>query len=87
MNETADSSSLVLHEGVNADVLNRFFGQKSKENPKQDTGAAQERVEEDSVTEQRFNPFKNSLNRTRQIFSRMGESFKDILSQMTCGMS
>ncbi len=58
-------------------MLNRFFGQKSKENPKQDTGAAQERVGEDSVPEQRFNPFKNSLNRTRQIFSRMGESFKE----------
>ena len=77
MNETVGSSSLVLHEGVSADVLNRFVGQKAKENPKQDTGAAQEHVEEDSVTEQRFNPFKNSLNRTRQIFSRMGESFKE----------
>ncbi len=63
-------------------MLNRFFGQRSKEKPKQDTGAAQERVEKDSVPEQRpeqqqrFNPFKNSLNRTRQIFSRMNDSFK-----------
>jgi fused signal recognition particle receptor len=64
-------------------VLNRFFGQRSKEKPKQETEAAQERVEQDSVPEQhierqpeqRFNPFRNSLNRTRQIFSRMNESF------------
>jgi fused signal recognition particle receptor len=57
-------------------VLNRFFGQKPQEEPKPDTAAAQERVGEDSVLEQRFNPFKNSLSRTRQIFSRMGDAFK-----------
>jgi len=57
-------------------VLNRFFGQKPQEEPKPDTTAAQERVGEDSVPEQRFNPFKNSLSRTRQIFSRMGDAFK-----------
>ena len=28
------------------------------------------------MSEQRFNPFKNSLSRTRQIFSRMGDTFK-----------
>jgi len=28
------------------------------------------------VSEQRFNPFKNSLSRTRQLFSRMGDVFK-----------
>lgn len=70
-------------------MLNRFFGQRSKEKPKQETHAAQERVEQDSVPEQqlerppeqqqqpeqRFNPFRNSLNRTRQIFSRMNERF------------
>ncbi|HLQ29918.1 MAG TPA: signal recognition particle-docking protein FtsY [Ktedonobacteraceae bacterium] len=28
------------------------------------------------MSEQRFNPFKNSLSRTRQIFSRMGDAFK-----------
>jgi fused signal recognition particle receptor len=28
------------------------------------------------LSEQRFNPFKNSLSRTRQIFSRMGDAFK-----------
>ena len=57
-------------------MLNRFFGQKPQEEPKPDTAAAQERVGEDSVPEQRFNPFKNSLSRTRQIFSRMGDAFK-----------
>jgi fused signal recognition particle receptor len=29
-----------------------------------------------TLSEQRFNPFKNSLSRTRQIFSRMGDAFK-----------
>jgi len=57
-------------------VLNRFFGQKPQEEPKPDTAAAQAPVGEDSVPEQRFNPFKNSLSRTRQIFSRMGDAFK-----------
>lgn len=63
-------------------MLNRFFGQKAKEEPKQDAVTAQERVGEDSVSEQQqqqrfsFNPFKNSLNRTRQIFSRMNDNFK-----------
>ena len=57
-------------------MLNRFFGQKPQEEPKPDTAAAQERVGEDSVPEQRFNPFKNSLSRTRQIFNRMGDAFK-----------
>ncbi len=28
------------------------------------------------MSEQRFNPFKNSLSRTRQLFSRMGDVFK-----------
>jgi fused signal recognition particle receptor len=81
---------LLLSEGVIADVLNRFFGQRSKEKPKQETETAQERVEQDAVPEQqveqrrpeqpqqpeqRSNPFRNSLNRTRQIFSRMNDSF------------
>jgi fused signal recognition particle receptor len=57
-------------------VLNRFFGQKPKEEPKREEVAAQERVERDSLNEQRSAPLKNSLGRTRQIFSRMGDSFK-----------
>ena len=57
-------------------MLNRFFGQKPQEEPKQDTVAAQERVGEDSMSGQDFNPLKNSLSRTRQIFSRMGDAFR-----------
>ena len=61
-------------------MLNRFFGQKPQQKPqeeqKQDTVAAQERGGEASAPEQRFNPFKNSLSRTRQLFSRMSDSFK-----------
>lgn len=57
-------------------MLNRFFGQKPQEEPKKDPAVAQERVGGDSVSEQRFNPFKNSLSRTRQLFSRMGDAFK-----------
>ena len=65
-----------VDKGVKANVLNRFFGQKPQEEPKKDTVASQERVESDSVSEQSFNPFKNSLSRTRQIFSRMGDAFR-----------
>src|ERR1700680_4700628 len=68
--------STCSHKGVNANVLNRFFGQKPQEEPKKDSVAAQGRVEGDSASEQRFNPFKNSLSRTRQIFNRMGDAFK-----------
>ncbi len=57
-------------------MLNRFFGQKPQEEPKQDVVAAQKPVGDDIVSEQSFNPFKNSLSRTRQLFSRMGETFK-----------
>jgi len=58
-------------------VLNRFFGQKPQEEPKQESAVtAQERAGGDSVSEQRFNPFKNSLSRTRQIFNRMGGAFR-----------
>ena len=63
-------------KGVKAKVLNRFFGQKPQEEPKKDAVASQERVESDSMSEQSFNPFKNSLSRTRQIFSRMGDVFR-----------
>ena len=65
-------------------MLNRFFGQKPQEEPKKDTVASQERVESDSVSEQSFNPLKNSLSRTRQIFSRMGDVFRqnDITTEL-----
>jgi len=65
-------------EGVKTDVLNRFFGQKPKEEPKQEKVPAQEPAGGDSVSESRFsfNPFKNTLNRTRQMFSRTNEDFK-----------
>lgn len=58
-------------------MFNRFFGQKQpQEEPKKDPVPAQEREGSDSVSEQRFNPFKNSLSRTRQMFNRMGDAFK-----------
>jgi fused signal recognition particle receptor len=73
-----------VDKGVKANVLNRFFGQKPQEEPKKDTVASQERVESDSVSEQSFNPLKNSLSRTRQIFSRMGDVFRqnDITTEL-----
>ena len=57
-------------------MLNRFFGQKPQEEPKPDTAATQEPIGGGSAPEQRANTFKNSLSRTRQIFSRMGDAFK-----------
>ncbi len=57
-------------------MLNRFFGQKPQEETIQDTVAARERVGGDSVSEQGVNPLKSSLSRTRQIFSRMGDAFR-----------
>ena len=57
-------------------MLNRFFGQKPQEEQKPDPIAAQEHVGGDSVSEQRSNPFKTSLSRTRQLFNRMGNAFK-----------
>jgi len=62
-------------------VLNRFFGQKPQAEPKKDSVIAQEHVEGDSVPEKSFNPFKNSLSRTRKLFGRLGDSFKqDIIT-------
>lgn len=49
-------------------MLNRFFGQKPQEDPKKEQAAAQEQTSEQSAPEQRF----GFLNRTRQLFSRMG---------------
>jgi len=57
-------------------VLNRFFGQKPQAEPKKDSVTAQEHVEGDSVPAKSFNPFKNSLSRTRKLFGRLGDSFK-----------
>ena len=57
-------------------MLNRFFGQKPQEEAKRDHVVTQERVGGDSVSEQSFNPFKNSLSRTRKLFGRLGDSFK-----------
>jgi fused signal recognition particle receptor len=53
-------------------VLNRFFGQKAKEEPEATPPPErpQEPAEGASVGEQGFNPFKKSLSRTRQFFSR-----------------
>src|SRR5437879_3589588 len=69
--------SLAIYKGVNTNVLNRFFGQKpQEEEPNKNTVPAQERGGGDSIPEQRFNPFKNTLSRTRQMFSRMGDAFK-----------
>jgi fused signal recognition particle receptor len=59
-------------------VLNRFFGQKPQEDPKQDTGPRQataptEQKGENPVSEQRF----NFLNRTRQLFARIGNTVQE----------
>jgi fused signal recognition particle receptor len=54
-------------------VLNRFFGQKPQEDPKKDQGAAQERAGTASTSEQRL----NFLSRTRQMFSRLGQSVQE----------
>jgi fused signal recognition particle receptor len=61
-------------KGVNADVLNRFFGQKPQEDPKKNqSGAAQEGAGTNPAPEQRF----SFLNRTRQLFSRLGTSVQE----------
>ncbi len=59
-------------------MLNRFFGRKPRdETPKAETGEDQEgRTPAEPASEQRLNFFKASLNRTRQLFGRVQESFK-----------
>jgi fused signal recognition particle receptor len=57
-------------------VLNRFFGQKPQEEPKRDPVVTEERAGGDPVAEKGFNPFKNSLSRTRRLFGRLGDTFK-----------
>ncbi len=56
-------------------MLNRFFGQKPKEEPKPtpQPEAPQESAEEVRAAQQGYNPFKKSLSRTRQFFSRFVE--------------
>ena len=56
-------------------MLNRFFGQKPQEEPERDTAITQERVGGDSMSESGYNPFKNSLSRTRKLFGRLSDSF------------
>lgn len=55
-------------------MLNRFFGQKPQEDPKQDkTEAAPEQLATEPASEQRF----TFLNRTRQLFSRLSNTVQD----------
>lgn len=60
-------------------MLNRFFGQKAKEEPgaAPQSGIPEERIEEAPVAERGNNPFKNSLSRTRRFFARFAESGYD----------
>lgn len=60
-------------------MLNRFFGQKAKEEPKaaSQSEVPEERTAEAPVEEKGINPFKNSLSRTRQFFARFTEPSYD----------
>ena len=51
-------------------MFNRFFGQKPEEDPKKDSGKAQEGAADQPASEQRF----TFLNRTRQLFSRISNN-------------
>lgn len=56
-------------------MLNQFFGQKAKEEARTTDSPTSESVQEEMggpVAEQGFNPFKKSLSRTRQFFTRLG---------------
>ena len=62
-------------------MLNRFFGQKQQQQqqqqePTNEPTNAPERAGGDPTPDQGFNPFKNSLSRTRKIFGRIGDSFR-----------
>src|SRR5947207_5497654 len=67
----------MLIEGANADVLNRFFGQKPQEEQKQDTEQGQATApmgkSAQPVPEQRF----SFLSRTRQMFARMSNTVQE----------
>lgn len=66
-------------------MLNRFFGQKAKEEagtpPSAPPENVQESVEDLPVAEQGFNPFKKSLSRTRQFFTRFSGSGEEVISE------
>ena len=60
-------------------MLNRFFGQKQQQQqqePENEPIVAPERAGGDSTSEQGLNPLKNSLSRTRKLFGRLGDSFR-----------
>ncbi len=80
-------------------MLNRFFGQKQQQQqqqqePENEPTVASERAGGDSTLEEGLNPFKNSLGRTRKLFSAPANflagleipSGKTILRTI-CGMS
>jgi fused signal recognition particle receptor len=69
-------------------VLNRFFGQKAKEEAGT-TAPPEESGEDVPMAEQGFNPFKKSLSRTRQFFSRLGgqNASSEAESQLAGGFS
>lgn len=54
-------------------MLNRFFGQKPQEDPKREQNSVPEQSDESSSPEQRF----NFLSRTRQLFSRLGNTVQE----------
>ncbi len=54
-------------------MFNRFFGQKPREDPKQQPEPAQEQSNEAALPEQHF----NFLNRTRQLFNRLGNRVEE----------
>jgi len=64
-------------------VLNRFFGQKAKEEARTTPPPAPENVQEPEadfpMAEQSSNPFKKSLSRTRQFFTRLSGQSEDAI--------
>lgn len=66
-------------------MLNRFFGQKAKEEarttPPPASENGQETVAEAPVADQGFNPFKKSLSRTRQFFTRFNGPGESVLGE------
>ena len=54
-------------------MFNRFFGQKPEEDPKREPNSHQEQDGQSSSPEQRF----NFLSRTRQLFSRLGNTVQE----------
>lgn len=64
-------------------MLNRFFGQKAKDEARTTPPPAPENAQEPEaefpMAEQGFNPFKKSLSRTRQFFTRLGGQSEDVI--------